>query len=331
MEAFFKEILEGPTYDAFSTPVGSLIKRGTDESLPGPEWSINMEIVDMVNVGGKEACTACIKAISTIIKSQSKNDKQVFLALVILETVIKNSSVVAPHVSAAFMQDMVSLVKGSKGKKNADEAARLVQQWGLAFEKERHRYPHFFDTYVALKVKGVTFPNVDREGHALAFQDAYEDFPAVVSNGRLSESGLLPHLIDQSSDPQTSQFIYPDSSDPCPPASMSLITNAAEFERLERDLSTVEDKVKLCQEMLLESPGIHADELLAEVVGFLEACRDRLAEVIEAGTQGVLNEVAVGKCLRVHDSVLRTLELEKAGQRTMETETKETEAMEHKE
>jgi hypothetical protein len=35
-------------------------------------------------------------------------------------------------------------------------------------------------------------------------------------------------------------------------------------------------KVKLCREMLKESPGIDEDEALAEVVGFLEACRDRM-------------------------------------------------------
>lgn len=38
----------------------------------------------------------------------------------------------------------------------------------------------------------------------------------------------------------------------------------------------IQTKVKLCREMLKESPGIDEDEALAEVVGFLEACRDRM-------------------------------------------------------
>ena len=52
---------------------------------------------------------------------------------------------------------------------------------------------------------------------------------------------------------------------------------------LMQDLDVVVEKIKLCREMLVESPGIHEDEALADVIGFLEACRDRMAELIEAG------------------------------------------------
>ena len=54
--------------------------------------------------------------------------------------------------------------------------------------------------------------------------------------------------------------------------------------KLERDLLTVYEKVRLCQEMLQESPGIAEDEALSEVVGFLEACRDRIIDLVEAGS-----------------------------------------------
>jgi hypothetical protein len=91
------------------------------------------------------------------------------------------------------------------------------------------------------------------------------------------------------------------------------LTNQGEFERLELDLATVDDKVKLCQDMLLESPGIPSDELLAEIVGFLEACRDRLSEVVDAGTHGVLSEELLSRCLKVNDAVVKTLEAERTG------------------
>ena len=316
MEDFFKGILEGTTVDVFSTPVGQLVRRGTDESLPGPEWQCNMEIVDMLNVGGKEAAQDCIKAVSAVLKQSADNRKAVYLALIILEASIKNYRPIAGHINAAFMQEMVALAKGSKGKKIADEAARLIQQWGREFEKDRAKVPHFFDTLVALRAKGVAFPTEDRGGYpGGGGGSSYEDdLPVVFSSP--GNAGLIPqNPLDPSySEALATTFVYPDPhADPCPAASQSTITNAAEFERLDRDLSTVEDKVKLCHEMLVESPGIQADELLAEVVGFLEACRDRLAEVIEAGTQGVLGEAAVGRCLRVHDAVLKTLESEKSG------------------
>jgi hypothetical protein len=87
--------------------------------------------------------------------------------------------------------------------------------------------------------------------------------------------------------------------------------NDQEFTKLEVDLLTVFEKVKLCREMLRESPGIQEDEALAEVVGFLEACRDRMADVIEAGTQGLLNEELLAKCFRANDAIFRTLDAEK--------------------
>lgn len=46
-------------------------------------------------------------------------------------------------------------------------------------------------------------------------------------------------------------------------------------EKLRNDLDAVMEKVQLCREIMLESPGIEQDETLAGVIGFLEACRDR--------------------------------------------------------
>jgi hypothetical protein len=93
--------------------------------------------------------------------------------------------------------------------------------------------------------------------------------------------------------------------------SMFRSKNEQEFQKLEVDLITVFEKVKLCREMLQVSPGIKTDEALAEVVGFLEACRDRMADVIEAGTQGLLNEELLAKCFRANDAIFRTLDAEK--------------------
>lgn len=46
-------------------------------------------------------------------------------------------------------------------------------------------------------------------------------------------------------------------------------------QRLQNDLAVVMEKVQLCREIMLVSPGIEEDEMLANVVGYLEACRDR--------------------------------------------------------
>lgn len=88
-----------------------------------------------------------------------------------------------------------------------------------------------------------------------------------------------------------------------------------DFFRLQRDLFSVLEKVKLCREMLQVSPGIEQDEALADVIGFLEACRDRMVDVIEAGTQGLLGEELFSQCLKVNDAILRTLEAERVSAR----------------
>lgn len=114
--------------------------------------------------------------------------------------------------------------------------------------------------------------------------------------------------------------------------------------RLQNDLGVVMEKVQLCREIMLVSPGIKEDEMLAEVIGFLEACRDRwallvakfsaitnrtrivlvanrMSELIESGTQGLLSEELFEKALMVNDAVTRTLEAEKVRNRTYYTLT----------
>jgi hypothetical protein len=87
--------------------------------------------------------------------------------------------------------------------------------------------------------------------------------------------------------------------------------NKNESERLEKDLIVVMDKVRLCREMLLVSRGIDHDEALADVIGFLEACKDRLINVIEAGSQGLLSETQFELVFQVNDAVSRTLDAER--------------------
>jgi hypothetical protein len=85
-------------------------------------------------------------------------------------------------------------------------------------------------------------------------------------------------------------------------------------EKLRSDLKVVVDKARLCREMLPESPGLAAgDAALAEVIGYLEACRTRLMDLIEAGTMGLLEEDMLELCLKTNDVVNKTLEAEANG------------------
>lgn len=59
------------------------------------------------------------------------------------------------------------------------------------------------------------------------------------------------------------------------------------------------DKVTLCRQMMQQSRDVARDDALSEVVGFLEACRPRMVDLVEAGVGGVLGESTFEKCLKV--------------------------------
>lgn len=103
------------------------------------------------------------------------------------------------------------------------------------------------------------------------------------------------------------------SRDNSRPSSVPSNTEVDKNAKLIADLNVVLEKIRLCREMLPESPGISNDEALSEVVGFLEACQERMIDLIEAGAQGLLTEELFEECLRVNDALARTLEAERDG------------------
>uniref|UniRef100_A0A3B3XTD5 Target of myb1 like 2 membrane trafficking protein n=1 Tax=Poecilia mexicana TaxID=48701 RepID=A0A3B3XTD5_9TELE len=72
----------------FSTPVGHCIERATDGSLQSEDWTLNMEICDIINEtedGPKDAMRAVKKRLSG-----NRNYREVMLTLTVLETCVKN-------------------------------------------------------------------------------------------------------------------------------------------------------------------------------------------------------------------------------------------------
>uniref|UniRef100_A0A672GQK0 Target of myb1 like 2 membrane trafficking protein n=1 Tax=Salarias fasciatus TaxID=181472 RepID=A0A672GQK0_SALFA len=72
----------------YSTPVGHCIERATDGSLQSEDWTLNMEICDIINEtedGPKDAIRAVKKRVNG-----NRNYREVMLALTVLETCVKN-------------------------------------------------------------------------------------------------------------------------------------------------------------------------------------------------------------------------------------------------
>lgn len=279
--------------NALATPIGTVVKEATDSLLIGPDWQRNMEICDMVSSApGNEGPEQALQAMSK--RLQETDNKIVNLTLTIVETCMKNCGThFASKVDRPFMTEITNISRGMRGVENKETALRLIQSWGREFERSKSTLPIFWDTYISLKAKGVNFPPEDP--HTM-----HQD-----------ERGFEDNIVGSSGS------IYRDAV-PSKPSSSSTssverrkhTSEVDEIRKLNCDLDVVVEKIKLCREMMIESPGISEDEALADVIGFLESCRDRMSELIEAGAHGLLSEELLMKALQVNDAIQRTLEAE---------------------
>ena len=116
--------------------------------LLGPDWSINLDLVDMVKSrtdGPKSVCLAVRKRI------KDGSPKQALLALTVIETCVKNCSFNVHNEVAQkeFMTVMCEVARGSKGREAQTQALALIQQWGIAFHSKREALPLFADRSAA--------------------------------------------------------------------------------------------------------------------------------------------------------------------------------------
>lgn len=301
---FFRFDSNGPTNDG--SPVAQAIERATDPMLLTTDWGKNLEICDMINTGGQAAVTSATRMLRRQLRSDQP--KTVMLALELTDTCVKNCAFELHRAvaSKAFMGDVVALAEGKKGFEPQELSLKLIQEWGKEFKATRSELPGFFDTYVGLKTKGAAFP--ESESSAPVFspppQITAEEPP---QTGHASASALAA----ASSGPGPSAL--PGASPAHPAPSPTGGSGEASMDKLRQDLVAVEEKIKLCREMLPESPGIEHDEALSEVVGFLEACQPRLSDLIEAGMQDILSEDILSHTLHVFDELQKTLEAERTG------------------
>jgi hypothetical protein len=93
------------------------------------------------------------------------------------------------------------------------------------------------------------------------------------------------------------------------------VTNSREFNRLQQQVVAVWDKARLLKSMLASHQSSTAGpvEALKDVVGYLEIYYQRLHDVIEKGTYGILTPAMLDQCRRVRDEVRSALDAEREG------------------
>ncbi|XP_042363469.1 TOM1-like protein 2 isoform X3 [Plectropomus leopardus] len=283
----------------YSTPVGHCIERATDGSLQSEDWTLNMEICDIINEtedGPKDAIRAVKKRLNG-----NRNYREVMLALTVLETCVKNCG----HRFHALVtsRDFVDgvLVKIISPKNNPptivqDKVLALIQAWADAFRSSPD-LTGVVQIYEELKRKGIEFPMSD-----------LETLSPIHTPQRLAsapEGDAALHKFSTTTQP-TPQAVPPAYTSPQVPnihASGSINPTPEQICRLRSELDIVRGNTKVMSEMLTEMVPGQEDasdyELLQELNRTCRAMQQRIVELISC----VSNEAVTEELLHVNDDL----------------------------
>ncbi|XP_077172874.1 TOM1-like protein 2 isoform X3 [Paroedura picta] len=287
----------------FSTPVGQSLEKATDGSLQSEDWTLNMEICDIINEteeGPKDAIRALKKRLNG-----NKNYREVMLALTVLETCVKNCGH-RFHVLVAN-RDFIDgvLVKLISPKNNPptivqDKVLALIQAWADAFRSSPD-LTGVVHIYEELKRKGVEFPMADLDALS-PIHTPQRSVPEVDPAATMHKSQSQPRV---SAGPYSSPSptAYPAPQAPPLNVSSPITANTEQITRLRSELDVVRGNTKVMSEMLTEMVPGQEDpsdlELLQELNRTCRAMQQRIVELISR----VSNEEVTEELLHVNDDL----------------------------
>ncbi|KAL9835574.1 TOM1-like protein 2 isoform 5-T5 [Geothlypis trichas] len=287
----------------FSTPVGQSLEKATDGSLQSEDWTLNMEICDIINEteeGPKDAIRALKKRLNG-----NKNYREVMLALTVLETCVKNCGH-RFHVLVAN-RDFIDgvLVKIISPKNNPptivqDKVLALIQAWADAFRSSPD-LTGVVHIYEELKRKGIEFPMADLDALS-PIHTPQRSVPEVDPAANMHNSQSQQRM-SSSSYSSSSPTAYSAPQAPALNVTGPITANSEQIARLRSELDIVRGNTKVMSEMLTEMvPGQEDSsdlELLQELNRTCRAMQQRIVELISR----VSNEEVTEELLHVNDDL----------------------------
>ncbi|KAK2425765.1 ENTH/VHS/GAT family protein [Trifolium repens] len=159
-----KEFFNGPNQ------VDKLVEDATSEAHEEPDWAMNLDLCDLINTE-KVNSVELIRGIKKRI--MIKNPRIQYLALVLLETIVKNCEKAFSEVAAErVLDEMVRLIDDPQTVvNNRNKALVMIEAWGESTGELRY-LPVFEETYKSLRSRGIRFPGRDNESLAPIFTPA---------------------------------------------------------------------------------------------------------------------------------------------------------------
>ena len=295
------DILQIFSGNPLTTFIGKKIEAATRPELESEDWSLNMEICDIINENdddAKDAVRAIKKRLQLI--EQDRNFTITNRTLTILETCVSNCS----HrfhllvMTKDFIQDLVKLI-GPKNNPPIDlqeRVLRLIERWAEAFRPQPD-LGGVVAVYNDLKAKGVTFPTRDpasnvpiqtpqRSVPAAARQETrsahFHDIPQPVSGGVIAAAAAAGQLQQ--------------------PAGQ-IVLEGDGYNKISQDLTVVQSSIEMftdIMKVLESSENLESDwKLAADLNTTCRQMKDRIVDLIER----VANEDLTIELLRLNDDL----------------------------
>uniref|UniRef100_A0A8C3AP86 Target of myb1 like 2 membrane trafficking protein n=1 Tax=Cyclopterus lumpus TaxID=8103 RepID=A0A8C3AP86_CYCLU len=273
-----------------------ILERATDGGQQNEDWTLNMEICDIINEtdeGPKDAMRALKKRLGA-----NKNYREVMLALTVLETCVKNCGH-RFHVQVAN-RDFIDgvLVKIISPKTNPptivqDKVLALIQAWADAFRSSPD-LTGVVHIYEELKRKGIEFPMADLDALSPIHTPQRvrrKKHACSVNTLVYSQRNVLRGILFFQGTAEAAHMPSPITATP------------EQIARLRSELDVVRGNTKVMSEMLTEMvPGQETAsdlELLQELNRTCRAMQQRVVELISR----VSNEEVTEELLHVNDDL----------------------------